>query len=191
WLVLSALLAVLSVWSKQVMGPIVFTLPLWLLWGSGFKVCGRYCLALVLTGLGVAGVFLLLFDARALFFNVVTIPGKHPWEGEYPDNLLRVLREFLTAGWPLGIFLLAGVGFTGLDRRVAPEGAPWPARHRWSVFLLAGLGVLPLCLLGRLKVGGDLNALSFALYLLLLAVCLLLREGMAGRVERRLWCWRG
>src|SRR5262249_25719229 len=139
----------------------LLALPLWLGWSGGFWLCLRYLVCLLLAGLLVAGIFISVLNARDLFFHVVTIPSRHPWDaswGEFPVNLVQVTREWLTYASLLLVLLALGI----FSNR---SGGPvrWPARNRWSVFLLAALAVLPTSLLGRLKVGGDRNALSFTL----------------------------
>jgi hypothetical protein len=177
-LFLSALLAVLSVWSKQVMAPLLVAIPLWLLLTDGFKACFRYGLALLLAGGLAAAVFLTLFDARALWFNVVTIPGHHPWRSDF--NLMTAALEFQELSFLMMLLLAFGALFSLALRSAPVVGlSHWLARNRWSLFAVASLLVLPTSLIGRVKIGGDPNALSFALYLLLLSVCLMLREGVA------------
>jgi hypothetical protein len=186
-LLASALLAVLSVWSKQVMAPLLAALPLWVLWTAGWKVGLRYALALVGAGSLVLAVSLAALDGRDLFFNVVTIPGRHPWEGRFPNNLAWVALEFQNQAFLLAILLAFGALYPlALDTGARSPFPQWLDRNRWSLFLLVGLLLLPTSLAGRLKVGGDLNALSFTLYFLLLAVCLMLREGIA-RPQAGVW----
>jgi hypothetical protein len=52
-------------------------------------------------------------------------------------------------------------------------------QQKWVMFVAVALALLPTSFLGRLKVGGDRNALSFTLYFLLFAVCLMLRDYVA------------
>jgi hypothetical protein len=177
-LLLSAALAVLSVWSKQVLAPLVAAIPLWLLLAGEFKVCLRYVLALLVAGGLAAGIFLTLFDARALWFNVVTIPGHHPWRSDF--NLLSAAFEFQELSFHIALVIAFGALFPlALFASRVISLCAWFAQNRWSLFAVASLLVLPTSLIGRVKIGGDPNALSFALYLLLLAACLMLREGVA------------
>jgi hypothetical protein len=175
----SALLAVLAVWSKQVMAPLLLALPLWLLAAAGLRAGLRYGLALLLAGAAVLGVSLTLLDPANLFFNVVTIPGRHPWEGLFPNNLAWVALEFQNQAFVLALLLGFGALYPLAVRSGSWPGlSRWLTQNRWSLFLVVALLVLPTSLIGRMKVGGDLNALSFSLYFLLLAVCLMLREGV-------------
>jgi hypothetical protein len=170
-LALSALFGVLAVWSKQVMGPLLVAMPLWLWWDAGFRTAVRYAAWSVGAGVLIAAVSLTAFDGRALVFNLLNVPGHHPVDsswGKFPENLLRVMLEWLSHGTVTLGLLSVGVILTLYD-------AERP-RSRWTLFLVAALAVLPTSIWGRLKVGGDRNALSFSLYFLLLAACLLLRE---------------
>ena len=178
-LVVSALLAVLSVWSKQVMGPLVLGLPVWLLCASGFQACWRYGLCLVLSGLVVGGLVCACFNPSDLWFNLVTVPGNHPWTGQFPGNIARVLLELQNQSILLAVIMAFGVCFSLARSGYWPGLSRWLSQNRWTVFAVGGLFVVPTSLLGRLKEGGDLNALSFTLYLFVLAVCLMMREGMA------------
>jgi hypothetical protein len=177
-LLFSALLAMLSVWSKQVMAPLLVAIPLWLLLADGAKVCLRYGVALLLAGGLTVVIFLTLFDARALWFNVVTIPSHHPRRSDF--SLLSAAFEFQELSFQIALLIAFGALFPlALRTTRVPGISSWFAQNRWSLFVVAGLLVLPTSLIGRVKVGGDANALSFALYLLLLAACLMLREGVA------------
>lgn len=177
-LAVSALLATLSVWSKQVTAPVLIALPAWLFLSGGGRDALRYLLCLLGAGLLVAAVFLTALDPQSLLFNVVTIPGQHPMRGRFPFNLVGAALELQKLAFPLLLLLGFGALFPLVARSEAARLAGWAGRSRWSVFLVAGLFLLPTALMGRVKEGGDLNALAFTLYFLLLAVCLILRGGI-------------
>jgi hypothetical protein len=180
-LAVSAFCAVLSVWSKQITVPILAALPLWLLLTAGWKVAGRYLAWLVGAGLAAAGLFLTIFDPANFFFNAVVIPGNCPWTGDSPYKIARLARaalELENQGFVLAILLAFGGLLLWIDRSMRTGSLrAWLADNRWTLFVTAGLTVIPTVLLGRLKVGGDLNAMSFVLYFLLIGLCVMLHEG--------------
>jgi len=77
---LSALFSVFAVWTKQTLGPILFALPIYILLMDGYKCFRRYTLCLCVTGMAVSALFLWIFNAKNLWFNMVTIPSRCPWQ---------------------------------------------------------------------------------------------------------------
>lgn len=104
------------------------------------------------------------FDASGLGFNMITIPSSHAWG----SNLPHVAGELALLLFPVLLVIFGG------SRR---EG-PGP-----DVVLLtvAGLSMMPAALLGRVKVGGDLNSFTVCLYYLLPAAALALLTCRASR----------
>lgn len=66
-------------------------------------------------------------------------------------------------------------------RTLTPSSNPikqWFSENPWMVFLVSGIFLVPTTLLGRVKVGGNVNTLSFALYFILAAVTLVLQQAL-------------
>jgi hypothetical protein len=176
-LAFSAGFAVLSVCSKQVMAPIALAIPMWLWFSAGRRAAIGWLLAFACFAACALVVSCLLFDWRALVFNVLTIPSRHPWDparGTFPLNALNTFFEFLRYAWP--VLVLLTLANARLDRSASKFQF---LRSTWSLFAIVGFAVLPTSLLGRLKVGGDLNALSFSLYFLTFAAVLALADRIA------------
>src|SRR5262249_37063477 len=95
WLLLSPLLAGLSIWSKQVMAPLVPAMALWILLVAGVPPLVRFCAHLAVSGAVVAAGFLATFPLDGLLFNIWTMPARCPWRGETPWNLLDAADELL------------------------------------------------------------------------------------------------
>ena len=174
-LLLSTVAAWFSIWSKQVMAPIIPTMALWLLVATGFRPFRRFCGYAIVTGAAVAAAFFSIFPIEGIVFNVLRIPGRCPWQGRTPWNLLQAAHELLGFGWVLIIPLTAAAIFE-------PDPAPNESRLRklaanvWALPALAGLVLSTTSILGRAKVGGWPNTLSPALYFLTAATCLLIAD---------------
>jgi len=112
-------------------------------------------------------VFALLFGWEPLFFNLVTVPSRHPWQGDRINCLLQAVQELSVASaFPLAIMV---IGFFVRRRRGTSMG-------RWPVFAVVGAANVPPALLNLVKAGGDLNALNLTIYFWLLAAVLLLAD---------------
>lgn len=163
----SAVLAVLSVWAKQTMllMPVALAVCVWWLFGTvSFR---RYLLLLCGIGATVTVVFVLLFGWEPLFFNLVEVPSRHPWQGNRMGCLLQAVQELsISSVFPLAIIV---TGFCICRRWGGSIG-------RWPVFAVVGMFNIPAALLNLVKAGGDLNALNLTVYFWLLASTLLLLE---------------
>jgi hypothetical protein len=129
-------------------------------------------------------VIALAYGWPAVWFNLVYIPGHHPWyetvgrfswvSNVHSGHRLAVLGEafvdyVLSNGWLWLVLLLAAiVGRKCLTLRRPDFKSPA------SLLLLAGVLLVPMSLLGRVKVGGDYNAFSYSAVFLSLAVVMLL-----------------
>jgi hypothetical protein len=168
WLA-SATFAVLSVWAKQVMVPLLIALPLWLLLKEGKRAALPYLLCMGAAGAIISLIFISMLGPSALLFNIWTLPAHHPWNGSFPGNVLGVgyyfYREcFVIAGVLVGLIVLMRS-----EAEIKPIGL-----DGYALFVLVALCNIPTALLGRLKVGGSANNFSVSTYFLLigLLVCL-------------------
>lgn len=179
---LSAVFAVLAVWSKQVAVPILAALPLYLFLAYGPRAAGRYLACLLGAGIAISGVFIAAYGYEELFFNIVTIPSRHGFRGK------EGLPPLAYASYKLlkesGLLLAMGLfSFQPFFRRGAlkQKWREWAREHPWSLMLLVSLFMVPTSLLGRAKIGGSSNTLCYTMYFLAIAVTLALAENFARR----------
>ena len=185
---------VLSVGSKQVMAalPLAATAYVWLRDGPrwairllGFVVAGGI-VALVVVKAFVAP------DFRTFLFTAVTLPMRHPWKGAGGMTALgasgQELARYLVP--PLCVLGAASVSEAIGGRLHYRRWKEWLRENAWV--LLAGVALfnVPATLAGRVKVGGDVNALSFTLYFLYLAAAMAAARAASLRQER-LRGWQG
>jgi hypothetical protein len=184
-LVCGCLAAALAVWSKQIAVMIVPLIPL-LLWRLGNRAGGLVAARVMLVcGLGVSVLTILLcrqFSPQLL--NLWQIPGSHPWIssiyetgfprlpaawGERPQILIEAALQLLEQAK-----LIVGLFALGLAARwfLKGNGQSNQPRHPLTALLITGSLLIPMGLLGRVKVGGDLNAFGFPLYFFALAAVL-------------------
>lgn len=193
---LAAMLAVLAVWSKQTLLPILIALPLYVWLREGRPMALRFGgwlgLALLLTG----SVFALWFGAGELWLNEIAIPAKHPWTRSVTD----IAPPWITGpdyGRRAAVLLEAGLGLLRRSARALgllvmlgvlayTTQPPDTTKNRWRTWLgkpqglclWLGLWLVPTSLLGRVKVGGDHNSYGPALCFICLAAAVwLLRTG--------------
>ncbi len=166
-------LAWLSVWSKQPLLPLVGVLPLWTLLTHGRKAALHLTLWLAGLGVLIAAGFLVVFGGEGFVFNTVTIPKAMPWILKTPFNLAYVSMELLTYLLPI---LLVVLGCVVLLLRKDPvsELPTWLRGNAWLLLLITALALVPSSVLGRVKVGGALNNLSYTLYFALAATAMIM-----------------
>ncbi|MCO5165529.1 MAG: hypothetical protein M9894_04055 [Planctomycetes bacterium] len=159
----AAVAAALAVLSKQVAAPLLVALPLAALVYDGGAAARRCALCVA----GVAGAAAALaagaLDLDDLLLDALVVPSRQPWTGPALPTAAGAGLELLLHG--LGPLLVAGASWAAL----APQGAAALDRlraERWTVWLLVALLMAPTAVLGRCKVGGDVNALSFSTYFL-------------------------
>ena len=184
----SALLAALSVWSKQtsVFVPVALAVHLLLAWGA--PCLRRYLLCLLAAGGGLSVLLVAGFGPGPLFFNLFAVPAGQPWDTPLLDAALE-LGGLLVVFAPV---LLLALYFTRRAPGAEPlsRGAWWRANPSGMLLLLAAFAV-PTGLLSRMKIGGALNT-HHALFFLIGAIGLALPAALGPRRDPwfRLACKR-
>jgi hypothetical protein len=173
-LVASAVLAMLSVASKQTMAPVAIALPCFALMVDGKRAFLRYVAVQVAASVAIFAAMLALFrPPSALLFNTFTLAIGQPFVGSiFPrmvQGLYDVRSELAAAGAPL-ILLIALCALTpgSIREKIA--------KHRWLVFLWMAALQLPLELRAWSTEGADVNHLSVVILFVALATTLGLVE---------------
>lgn len=173
----AALLASLSVWSKQNLAPLFFAVPLFFLLARGRRLATTCTLFLILVGLLVSGVMLAAFGPfDALFFSMFYVPSHHPFRVTGVVGALGILWSTIAmAALPLFICLLPLV--TAAYRlKESFSLREFVRRNDWSLFLLAGLCNIPTSFLGNVKFGGDVHTFSYVVYFVAIGALFALRQ---------------
>ena len=180
---LSAVCVVLSVWTKQVTLPLFAALPLYVAWREGHSKAFHYSAALAATGLAIGFLFIKLFGGRELLFNLVTVPRLQPWILDKPAAVMKAGLELLiTSIVPLVLIFLFGMRSKDSSDASAPC---------WELPLWVGVMMIPTAVLGRVKIGGSYNALSFTVYFLCLSALMALGKAAIrdARAKMLLCAW--
>lgn len=161
----SALLAVLAVWSKQVMVPLLAACALYIWIAEGGRFLKKYILWVFVWGILVSGIFIFVFGLEPLFINMFYIPGRQPLRGGwFWDSVFKLLRECL-------IPLAASAVFIPVFFKMPWKNSSALVRQNpWTLFLITALFLFPTTILGNGKVGGSNNTLSYTVYFLLAAL---------------------
>ena len=159
------LCAAMAIWSKQTLLPLLVALPL-----VGFFLRGWRAAvldALMILGFVVAfGVlFVLIFDPRAMLFEMVIEPSRHP-RGSVSD----VVKPFFEEVWPM-LLLLAGALVVRGRESADPHEELAPAKPLVPAAVIVAVILLPGGILGWIKAGGEPNNAALCTYFLLLAAC--------------------
>jgi hypothetical protein len=161
----SAVFAALAVACKQTMILIIPAMAAWLCLRQRYRAAGAYVGISAVIGLVLLAVSAWQFGFEGLWLNLVAIPGRQGWVGSFPFNGFRVLAEFLDhALLPITLLIAGcacavGLAKTGGPRRQVTE-------HAWGLLVCVAIFLVPVALLGRVKVGGALNAFGPAIYFL-------------------------
>jgi hypothetical protein len=180
-LALIALAAVAAVFAKQVM---IFVPPACLVVIA--KQAGRSAAVKFLAAcLGWAGLAIVLVCMLTSFddfyFNVITIPARHPWaldgafgESSVAGHIASILYALVVLGDPTIFWLAAALILLWW---LFPSAAPAPQTSTgWRAALVFAVLGFPMAVLGRAKIGGAQNVYSVSSYFLALAVFLKLIE---------------
>lgn len=184
----SALLLCAAIFSKQTeffLAP----LPILYVWvRDDRRQALRMTLALLAAGAGGALLCGAAFGWDAVVLNVWRVPSRHPW-------ILTGFAGFLEAGIELfhesARFLLLFLGLAVFDLRCGPKTSTLRERVRtrpWLVPAAGALLLLPISLMGRLKIGGDVNASHF-LYFLIAAIGMLTARVISVETLSRFQRW--
>jgi hypothetical protein len=177
-LLYSAVFAVLAVWTKQVAVPLLFALPTYVLLADGRRCFWRYVLCIFIAGVVISTFFLCLFEPHNLFFNMFTIPGHQPWQGDSKISaLLKAGQELMKECLLPAVVVTFHILYQFLFPSGVPDKLPaWFGRNRWTMLLIVSLYMVPTSLLGRVKVGGAINTFSYTIYFLSAATTLVLAK---------------
>ena len=176
----SASLAVLAVWTKLMMLPLLLALPAVLAWTSGRRTAFAWLGWLGLTGSALSALLIWIFGPlEPLLFNLWTVPARHTLGELTAGAALSALGRLAFEAAPvLGLWVLA------LVLRWTGERGEWRRDPAVSLGFVA-LTMLPLAILGLRKAGGDINAFAYVIYFLASGAVLSLAASARDRVARR------
>ncbi|MFB0561851.1 MAG: hypothetical protein ACETWM_11675 [Candidatus Lokiarchaeia archaeon] len=185
-LLLSALFSVFAVWTKQTLVPILFALPTYILLTDGYRCFKRYILCLCVCGVVVSALFLWVFNAQNLLFYMFTIPSHCPWQ--FSTNRIvalltatsHLIKESLLFA---AILIFYSVYQLSISSNVPNRLKAWLISNQWTMLAIVSLFMVPTSVLGRVKVGGDVNTLSPTVYFLAAAVSLALIKFASGSLS--------
>ena len=173
----SALCAVLSIFSKQMFLPVPIALLIYLWAAEGRARALRYLFWLVVASGLAGGAALLTVGPARLYHCLIWLPAHHAWNNpSHIVSAIQALRSFIRLSMPVPVLLLACAVYLWASGRLR---GPWlrpPAANRCVPLLLVGIALLPFSIAGRAKSGGDTNSLSFALFFLTCGLTVLLAD---------------
>ena len=190
-LLLSSLFAVLSVTSKQTMAPVLLANCLFLLIADGVGSLRRYMACLAMSGAVVGSLLVLRFwPLKDFYFNVVTMathrPPVTPWIESMLIALIDIAMEIFPAIFCLFLFFIY---YYFYERDYAGNWRELLSNHRWLIFPLSGLLLVPVCIKAFMTLGGTTNHIGLFCYFFVLGATLGLKsflneEGNLRRADR-------
>ena len=196
--VASTFFAVMALWSKQTIVPLLAVLPLWILFANGARAFARYCVALA-ANLSVLSILLYSsFGRRRLTFNIIDIPRNHGWyfESDYAKGFGVIAVELLVIIFPLlaAIPILAYLARREHDGTTNDTslGARFEAlrvrlhRDYWILFASVAAAMVPVAMMSRIKIGGNINNYAFIISFVGVACFVMLMDWFARNRERGL-----
>jgi hypothetical protein len=177
-LLLSALCATGSLGAKQTMAPLVIALCLFLLVADGMRTALRYLLCLIGTGLAFAAFCFVLFrPARDFLFNTVTLATHRPNRGA-AFFAFNVYKDTLTPALPYAL-CIAAFALLWLFRNGSAKGLRGLfSEHRWLVFPIVGLLLVPSTIKARMTIGGAENHTAILSFFFFVGIGLALHRFM-------------
>jgi hypothetical protein len=168
--VAASLCAVLAFWAKQTTAPLLLALPLYIGFCDGRRAMTQFTLFVAGLMLTLSAIFLVSFNAQNVIFNLFVLPAHQQWSAAAGEALVlahvRLLEESL---WPASLL------FVGAFLTFSKAGKSWKDQP-WVLPTLVGLLMMSTSLLNRVKIGGDVNALSPTLYFISVAAVLALAK---------------
>jgi hypothetical protein len=175
---LSCALAALSVLAKQTALPVVVVLPLWVLLTRGLRPALIYALEMAACGALLTAATFSAFDLRGFLFSAVAVPGRYPWKGRFPTNLMRSGLELLRENLFFLVTLAAGAAheLAGPGPGRDPSWRRRLAEGPWYLVGALGLANVPFAILGHVKEGGVVNCFTPTTYFLAAASLLMIAQ---------------
>src|SRR5215471_21700519 len=158
------------VWAKQLGVPLPFGfLILTFLIGGLRKALVFSAWSLATTAFWLLVLTPVIVDWHTFFFNIWTIPGSHPWEGQVVGGVAEHIRlylaesvRFVSKYWLLYLLMLT----MALGLNVCAKQSDDRSLHVLFALaassLIAGLTMLPFALLGLVVVLGNVNNASYS-----------------------------
>ena len=172
----SALCAVMAIFSKQTFLPVPLALAVWLWVAEGRNRAARYLLWVIAASALAGGASIMAEGAGRLYHCLIWLPAHHPWnDSSHIVSAIQALRSFIRLSMPVPVLVLACLLYFWIGGR---RGVAWRAlaANRCVPLLFVGVALLPFSIAGRAKVGGDINSLSFALFFLTCGLTVMLAD---------------
>lgn len=164
----AAACAVLSVWSKQIAVPIFLGLTLFVYLGDGREKLFRFMLCCAICSVAMSVMFFAAFGPQEVWFNLVTTQGNiTASSADLARGYIQSARALLGHGALVIIAVLMTVIHALMSGDLRRDNVRrWINANPWTLPVLLGISSAPIAILARIKMGGDVNSFSFALYYL-------------------------
>lgn len=191
---------VFATWAKQTLvlaGPAMVVA---VGWRAGWASAWRLVAMSVATAAIVTAGFIAWFGFGPTWDELVGLPSQQPWRSaafawtggsltaDYSVGAIERSRALMVVlaraarDNAVVLLIVAGLGVVHAIFRPSGGGRWW--RSGWGSFLVAGCGLIFTGLIGRVKVGGDVNHDSYMIFFIVVAVIVWLAAGPLPRLGR-------
>jgi hypothetical protein len=146
---------------------------LWLVYGRAAAIF--YGKALCGAGVILGALCIWAFGANELYYNVL-IAARQPWGLTGLAAIIQPLRALIRIMFPVLLLAMAAGMATLTQGHWKSQGLSWLRGNDCMILLVAGFAVLPSSIAGVVKIGGDINSLSFSSFFFTVGVTCMLAD---------------
>lgn len=166
FLFLSSAAAVLAFWSKQVAIAVPAAALSFIYLTDGGKKSLKYLIFLIACAAAASAFFFKTFSVQNFLFQILVIPGHHPFRADWADAIWPLFRDILI------LIPMIMIAIWPQLKEPAKSIREWCRTRHWPILFWTAVFMLPFSVLGGLKEGGSRNTIAYTTYFLLAGIAM-------------------